>query len=162
MLQLHTPSLRHHKKHLVQYLKLYNLLGDKLEQFQICLSFQCSVYHFVHFLFAVLSIIVAQSNFILHSLFRKVFAVKTNGGTNPNGSNIEAAIFYYFILSFFIIALSFTSSLSNVNDSNMKLSLTTFHVMSSVLSLISLLKIAPCNDFSLSFSGQFSLYFRYY
>ena len=35
----HTPSLRHHKKHEVQYLKLYNLLGDELKQFQLCLRF---------------------------------------------------------------------------------------------------------------------------
>ena len=70
---------------------------------------------------------------------------------NANGSNIEATIFN---IVFFV-----TSSLSDVNDSIMKLLFTTSHFMASVLSLISLLKLAHCNDYVFSISGIVSITF---
>ena len=70
---------------------------------------------------------------------------------NANGSNIEATIFN---IVFFV-----TSSLSDVNDSIMKLLFTTSHFMPSVLSLISLLKLAHCNDYVFSISGIVSITF---
>ena len=32
-------SLKHRKKHVGQYLKLFNLFGDELKQFELCLCF---------------------------------------------------------------------------------------------------------------------------
>ena len=112
--------------------------------------FFSSPWHFFHFFFTLLSIIVSQSDFILHNSCRKIFAVKTNGDTNPNGSNIEATIFN--------IAL-FVTSLSNIIDSNLKLSLTISPFMLSVLSLISLLKVQTCNDLVLFISRIVSITF---
>ena len=104
MLQFHTPSQRHHKKQ-VQYMKQYNLLGWT-RTISTLLTFFSSACRFFHSLFAMSSIIVSQSNIILHNSSRKIFAVKANEDTNPNESNIEATIFN--------IALFVNSSLSNV------------------------------------------------
>ena len=93
-----TSPYAFYKKQVVPYLKIFNLLRDEFEQFQLCL-------HFI---------------------------VLLSGFSSPS--------------------LQYHLRLSNINDSNVKLSLTTFHFMLRILSLVSLLKLEPCNDLAFSFS----------